>query len=73
MWSLRKPAGRGGTDRGGTPIPTAEAATRDPASTIELYLPPERPQHPAHRRIAQAAELADAMRQTGGKHRRDVG
>jgi hypothetical protein len=29
-------------------------------------------EHPAKRRIRQANELADAMRQTGGKHRADV-
>jgi len=29
-------------------------------------------EHPAKRRIRQANELAEAMRQTGGKHRADV-
>ena len=29
-------------------------------------------EHPAKRRIRQANELADAMRQTGGKHRSDL-
>jgi len=28
-------------------------------------------EHPAKKRIRMAAELADAMRQTGGKHRAD--
>lgn len=29
-------------------------------------------EHPAKRRIRQANELAEAMRQTGGRHRADV-
>ena len=29
-------------------------------------------EHPAKKRIRMAAELADAMRQTGGKHRADA-
>ena len=29
-------------------------------------------EHPAKRRIRQANELAEAMRQTGGKHRADL-
>lgn len=62
MWNRRKPARTG--------IPAPAVPTGDTVSLLEFYFPMAIEEHPAKRRIRRANELADAMRQTGGRHRR---
>jgi hypothetical protein len=62
MWTRRKPSRTAG------PAPVA-AVGPDTVSMLELWFPAAIEEHPAKRRIRRANELADEMRQTGGRHR----
>jgi hypothetical protein len=70
MWIRRKAAAAGGA-RLAPAMGMAPATCAEPASFSTSSFPVSAEEHPAARRIRRANELADAMRPTGGRHRRE--
>jgi hypothetical protein len=71
MWSRRKPSVNGTLRRRGatTGGDVAEHPGDDTVSLLEWYFPGAVEEHPAKRRIRRANQLANEMRETGGRHR----
>ncbi len=76
MWKRRKPSADRPLGRPeslvGPVVPAPAAPVEDSESWLEYYFPDATEEHPAKRRIRRSNELADEMRQTGGRHRQDA-
>jgi len=72
MWNRRnKAAAASAAAPSATPSATP-SADLEQASLLETFFPGAVEEHPAKRRIRRSNELADAMRQTGGRHRLEI-
>jgi hypothetical protein len=73
MWKRRKPSADSRRGRVesliGPAIPAPAAPAEDSGSWLEFHFPGATEEHPAKRRIRRSNELAEQMRQTGGRHR----